>query len=184
MAGFSSTSRLLQRRQLSNILNLIKKQSNFAAVRVSTPKVLATLHGKSSCSKAQGQKDFRRHDSNCVKRTDLNFDDILTLLGTGNLQLIDVREPNELVQQGEFPSALNIPLGQLGSALNMAPHTFKALYGRDKPELDDDNIVFACYAGIRSFKALTIAHEIGYSKARQYAGGFKEWMEKKEESQI
>ncbi|XP_060085448.1 thiosulfate:glutathione sulfurtransferase-like isoform X2 [Ylistrum balloti] len=181
MAGVSSTFRLLQRRQLSNISNFIKKQSNFAAVRVSTPKVkvLATLHGKGS--NVEGQKDFRRHDSNCAKRTDLNFDDILTLLGNGNLQLIDVREPNELAQQGEFPSALNIPLGQLESALNMAPHTFKALYGCDKPDLLDDNIVFACYAGIRSLKAMSIAHEIGYLKARQYTGGFKEWLEKTEE---
>ncbi|XP_021372075.1 thiosulfate sulfurtransferase/rhodanese-like domain-containing protein 1 isoform X2 [Mizuhopecten yessoensis] len=184
MAGVSPMSRLFQRRQVWNILKLINKQSSFAAVRVSTPKACATLHGK--CSKVQGQvqKDFRRHDSNCVKRTDVNFDDIISLLGSGSLQLIDVREPSELVQQGEFPTALNIPLGQVGSALNMAPHTFKALYGCDKPEFDDDNIVFACFAGIRSVEAMTMAHEIGYSKARQYAGGFKEWMEKTAEGEI
>ncbi|XP_033759465.1 thiosulfate:glutathione sulfurtransferase-like isoform X1 [Pecten maximus] len=184
MAGFSSTSRLLQRRQLSNILNLIKKQSNFAAVRVSTPKVLATLHGKSSCSKAQGQKDFRRHDSNCVKRTDLNFDDILTLLGTGNLQLIDVREPNELVQQGEFPSALNIPLSCLKESLLLKDDRFTELFNTPKPRPHDEDIVFVGFGPIKSNTALEIAHKMGFKKARQYAGGFKEWMEKKEESQI
>ncbi|XP_060085442.1 thiosulfate:glutathione sulfurtransferase-like isoform X1 [Ylistrum balloti] len=181
MAGVSSTFRLLQRRQLSNISNFIKKQSNFAAVRVSTPKVkvLATLHGKGS--NVEGQKDFRRHDSNCAKRTDLNFDDILTLLGNGNLQLIDVREPNELAQQGEFPSALNIPLSCLKESLMLKDERFIELFNIPKPRPNDEDIVFVGFGPIKSSTALEIAHKMGFKKARQYTGGFKEWLEKTEE---
>ncbi|XP_069103693.1 thiosulfate:glutathione sulfurtransferase-like [Argopecten irradians] len=182
MASFSSTRRLLQRRQISAILNLIKTQSNFAAARVSTPKVLTTLHGKSSCSKTKSQKDFCRHDSNCVKRTDLNFDEILALLGSGNLQLIDVREPKELVQQGEFPTALNIPLSCLKESLLLNDEHFSEMFKTPKPRPHDEHLVFVGFGPIKSNTALEIAHKMGFKKARQYAGGFKEWMEKTEEN--
>ncbi|XP_021372074.1 thiosulfate sulfurtransferase/rhodanese-like domain-containing protein 1 isoform X1 [Mizuhopecten yessoensis] len=184
MAGVSPMSRLFQRRQVWNILKLINKQSSFAAVRVSTPKACATLHGK--CSKVQGQvqKDFRRHDSNCVKRTDVNFDDIISLLGSGSLQLIDVREPSELVQQGEFPTALNIPLSCLKETLQLKEEHFTEMFNTSKPRQHDEDIVFVGFGPIKSNTALEIAHKMGFKKARQYAGGFKEWMEKTAEGEI
>ena len=45
----------------------------------------------------------------------------------------------------------------------MSPHRFKALYGVDKPE-DDDEIVFSCMMGVRSLTAVQIAEVLGYTR--------------------
>jgi len=55
-------------------------------------------------------------------------------------------------------------VGQISAALSSSPQTFKALYGEEKPDFDDENIVFACFLGKRSIRAMQIAHELGYTK--------------------
>ena len=45
----------------------------------------------------------------------------------------------------------------------MSPQKFKALYGVEKPE-DDEEIIFSCLMGGRSFYAIQIAEALGFSK--------------------
>jgi len=63
--------------------------------------------------------------------------------------IIDVREPDELVNEGVIPGATNIPMGQVESALRMSPAEFEATYGRPQPQREDP-IIFICRVGRRA----------------------------------
>ncbi|XP_065276413.1 thiosulfate:glutathione sulfurtransferase isoform X2 [Emys orbicularis] len=67
---------------------------------------------------------------------------------------------------------------EVEEALKMDPETFKMKYGVDKPRMDDKNLIFHCQMGRRGAQATEIAMTLGYAKARNYAGGYKEWSEK------
>ncbi|XP_012404686.1 thiosulfate sulfurtransferase/rhodanese-like domain-containing protein 3 isoform X1 [Sarcophilus harrisii] len=88
--------------------------------------------------------------------------------------LIDVREPWEILQCGQIPGSLNIPLGEIDQALQMNSEDFKEKYNQDMPS-KSDNLVFCCLGGVRSKKALSTALLLGYESARHYPGGWKEW---------
>ncbi|KAK2910878.1 hypothetical protein QQF64_026453 [Cirrhinus molitorella] len=125
---------------------------------------------------------------NCNKWTEtsenrpLNTDDVVTyeqlkeMMSTGNIQLFDVREPYEL-EAGFIPGATNIPLGDVEQALKLNPDQFRERYGVPKPGLEDTDFVLYCQRGVRSLTALGIARDLGYSKARHYAGGYNEWIQ-------
>ncbi|RXN13708.1 thiosulfate sulfurtransferase rhodanese-like domain-containing 1 [Labeo rohita] len=79
------------------------------------------------------------------------------MVSTGNIQLFDVHEPDEL-EAGFIPGATNIPLGDLEQALMLNPDQFREHYGIPKPGLD---FVLYCRRGIRSLTALKIARDLG-----------------------
>ncbi|XP_042613230.1 thiosulfate sulfurtransferase/rhodanese-like domain-containing protein 1 [Cyprinus carpio] len=112
----------------------------------------------------------------------LNTDDVVTyeqlkdMMSTGSVQLFDVREPDEL-EAGFIPGATNIPLGDVEQALRLNPDQFRERYGVPKPGLEDSDFVLYCQRGIRSLSALETARDLGYSKARHYAGGYSEWIQ-------
>ena len=81
---------------------------------------------------------------------------------TKNAYLIDVREPNEVLQ-GMIPSAVNLPLSDLAGALHMNPEKFKEKYGFQKPALDQE-VTFYCRSGMRSSTASDVARRNGYKK--------------------
>ena len=54
-------------------------------------------------------------------------------------------------------------VGELYDALEMPPHKFEALYGVKMPS-EEDEILFVCRMGIRSFTAIQIALESGFSR--------------------
>ncbi|XP_073697481.1 thiosulfate:glutathione sulfurtransferase-like [Garra rufa] len=127
-------------------------------------------------------------DDNCNKWTQtsdsrpLDTDDVVTyeqlkeMMSTGSIQLFDVREPDEL-EAGFIPGATNIPLGDVEQALKLSPDQFRERYGVPKPGLEDSGFVLYCQRGIRSLTALEFARDLGYSKARHYAGGYNEWIQ-------
>lgn len=88
--------------------------------------------------------------------------------------LIDVRETWEILEYGKIPGSVNIPLGEVGEALQMHPEDFKEKYNEVKPS-KSDSLVFSCLAGVRSKKALNTAVSLGFNSAKHYAGGWKEW---------
>ena len=51
----------------------------------------------------------------------------------------------------------------LEKALEMDDHTFKELYGFEKPAKDNCNLVFHCKSGVRSQRAVDAAKELGYT---------------------
>ncbi|KAH9949021.1 Rhodanese-like protein [Amylocystis lapponica] len=95
---------------------------------------------------------------------------------TPDKYLIDVREPDE-VRLGTIPSAVNLPLSVLSGALHLKPDTFKAQYGFDKPQKDQE-IVFYCRSGKRSTTACDVAKRNGFTNLLNYKGSWLDWVER------
>eukprot|EP00118_Oscarella_pearsei_P000784 m.5793 g.5793 ORF g.5793 m.5793 type:complete len:143 (+) comp14119_c0_seq2:16-444(+) len=108
---------------------------------------------------------------------DVEYSDFRKRMDSEDLLLLDVRERHEY-QAGMIRNAINIPLGDVERALQMSEVTFQNVYGVSKPDKNDSNIVFHCLGGVRSRKALNIAHSLGYGQAQHYIGGYQEWTEK------
>ncbi|XP_063483211.1 thiosulfate:glutathione sulfurtransferase isoform X2 [Symphalangus syndactylus] len=96
---------------------------------------------------------------------------------SGRARLFDVRTREEAAA-GTIPGALNIPVSELESALQMEPAAFQALYSAEKPKLEDEHLVFFCQMGKRGLQATQLARSLGYTGARNYAGAYREWLEK------
>ncbi|XP_044846788.1 junctional adhesion molecule A-like isoform X1 [Mauremys mutica] len=107
----------------------------------------------------------------------ISYKDMKVLVDSGNARIIDVRLPEE-VANGRIANSVNIPVAEVEEALKMDPETFKMKYGIDKPRMDDENLIFYCQRGRRAAEATKIAIALGYTKARNYAGSYKEWSEK------
>ncbi|XP_074657884.1 thiosulfate:glutathione sulfurtransferase-like isoform X3 [Tubulanus polymorphus] len=107
--------------------------------------------------------------------SELEYEDIMALIESKDIQLFDVREPSEVKETGMIKLATNLPLGEVGDAFNMNPTQFKATYGVQMPNVDCDNIVFYCLAGIRSLNATNTVKQLGFTRARHYAGGWDDW---------
>lgn len=81
---------------------------------------------------------------------------IQELIDSGNYQLIDVREPMELIMDGEISSAINIPLGEIDCRAD----EIKAI---EKP------IIIFCKAGRRAESAIEVLSQKGIPSL--YNGG-------------
>ncbi|EJF66513.1 Rhodanese-like protein [Dichomitus squalens] len=90
--------------------------------------------------------------------------------------LIDVREPDEVLQ-GSIPSAVNLPLSQLATALHLPPEQFKEKYGFEKPRPNQE-VTFYCRSGVRSTSASDVAKRNGYTNILNYKGSWLEWTER------
>ncbi|KAM3860697.1 thiosulfate:glutathione sulfurtransferase [Diretmus argenteus] len=106
----------------------------------------------------------------------VTYEQLRTMLSTHNIQLFDVRNPDEF-QAGRIPEAVNIPckLNHLEESLKLSPEHFELIFEVKHPGKDDDNIVFHCQSGNRSSKALNIARQLGFSRAKHFKGGYSEW---------
>ncbi|XP_037360351.1 thiosulfate:glutathione sulfurtransferase isoform X1 [Talpa occidentalis] len=107
----------------------------------------------------------------------VSLPELRSLLASGQARLIDVRSREEAAA-GTIPSALNIPVSELESALQMEPAAFQALYSAEKPRLEEENLIFFCQIGKRGFLATQLAQNLGYAGARNYAGAYREWLQK------
>ncbi|KAI3355281.1 hypothetical protein L3Q82_018129 [Scortum barcoo] len=116
----------------------------------------------------------------CFSASVVTYAQLKTMLSNRDIQLFDVRNLDEY-QAGHIPAAVNIPLGNLEESLKLSPELFKLMFEVKPPEKDDTNIVFHCRSGKRSSKALDIARQLGFSRARHYEGGYSEWVEQEKE---
>ncbi|CAJ1061961.1 thiosulfate sulfurtransferase/rhodanese-like domain-containing protein 3 [Xyrichtys novacula] len=95
--------------------------------------------------------------------TEVDYEELKKLLAARKSVVIDVREPWELREYGFIPGSINVPLGQVNTALQLDPDDFKEKYGGEMPQ-QTENIVFTCLAGVRSKKALNTAASLGYNE--------------------
>nr|XP_033778896.1 thiosulfate:glutathione sulfurtransferase [Geotrypetes seraphini] len=107
----------------------------------------------------------------------ISYQDLKKLTASGEGRIFDVRSPEE-VSQGKIPNSINIPVDKVEAALKMDPETFQKTYLVKKPKPEDENVVFHCQMGKRGARATETAVALGYTKVRNYAGGYKEWSEK------
>ncbi|XP_060093481.1 thiosulfate sulfurtransferase/rhodanese-like domain-containing protein 3 [Heteronotia binoei] len=106
----------------------------------------------------------------------VSYGELKDLLESKAIQLIDVREKWEIGEHGKIPRSINIPLSEVVEALQMKPEHFKKLYNQDMPS-KSDRLIFVCMAGVRSKQAVAAAKSLGFGRAQNYIGGFKEWAE-------
>ncbi|KAH7883904.1 Rhodanese-like domain-containing protein [Phlebopus sp. FC_14] len=97
-----------------------------------------------------------------------------TLSPSSDAFLIDVREPDE-VMQGSIPSSVNLPLSVLATSLHLNPEAFHAQHGFDKPKKAQE-VVFYCRSGKRSASACDIARRNGYENVLNYEGSWLDWV--------
>ncbi|KAJ8931427.1 hypothetical protein NQ314_015666, partial [Rhamnusium bicolor] len=108
-------------------------------------------------------------------QNNVNFEELKQLKDDPNYLLIDVREPNELVDDGFIPGSINIPLNDVEEVLTGASATeFREKYGRDKPGTDF-NIIFSCRSGRRSANAQERVIALGFKNVYNYSGGWLDW---------
>ena len=108
----------------------------------------------------------------------LTYEDVKpkTIAPSPDAYLIDVREPDEVIQ-GSIPSSVNIPLSALGNDLHLSAETFKSKYGFEKPRTHQE-LVFYCRSGRRSASASDIAKRNGYQNIFNYPGSWLDWVSK------
>ena len=92
-------------------------------------------------------------------------------LKKGNVNLIDIREPDELKQNGKIPGSTNASRGMLEFyADETLPY--------HKPEFDKSKrIILHCASGGRSALAAKTLKEMGYQNVAHLDGGIKAWKE-------
>lgn len=92
-------------------------------------------------------------------------------LGNGEATLIDIRESEELKENGKIAGSVHAPRGMLEFyADESLPY--------HKPEFDKNKrIILHCASGGRSALAAKTLKEMGYQNAAHLDGGFKAWKE-------
>ncbi|WP_394832763.1 rhodanese-like domain-containing protein [Pendulispora rubella] len=83
------------------------------------------------------------------------------LISRGEVEVIDVREPNEW-STGHLAGARLVPLAQ-----------FRA---NPKAALPRDGVLFVCAAGVRSETAARLAASSGFTKVYNLSGGTRGWV--------
>lgn len=76
--------------------------------------------------------------------------------------IFDVREVEELENDGIIDGSINVPMRSLGENLDLLPDL-------------DATIVVVCKAGFRATIAMTALHILGYEDAYVLVGGFNAW---------
>lgn len=101
----------------------------------------------------------------------LTPDQVNVELLKGNVTLIDIRESEELKQNGKIAGSVHAPRGMLEFyADSSLPY--------HKPEFDKHKrIILHCASGGRSALATTTLKQMGYENVAHLDGGFKAWKE-------
>ncbi|XP_036172513.1 thiosulfate sulfurtransferase/rhodanese-like domain-containing protein 3 isoform X3 [Myotis myotis] len=128
------------------------------------------------CARNQGLNSIKGnwHNFCTAVYKDVTYKELKNLLNSKKIMLIDVRNTCEIIECGKIPGSVNIPLNEVGEALQMNPEDFKEKYNEIKPS-KSDSLIFSCAAGLRSKKALDTAISLGFTRSQHYAGGWKEW---------
>lgn len=92
-------------------------------------------------------------------------------ISNGNATLVDIRESEELQQNGKIKGSVHAPRGMLEFyADSSLPY--------HKPEFDKNKrIILHCASGGRSALAASTLKEMGYENVAHMDGGLKAWKE-------
>ena len=106
-----------------------------------------------------------------MRVTNLSVVQVAAELAKGSTVLIDLREPEERVQNGAIPGAISAPRGMLEFYADpTSPY--------HRPEFDPNHrLILYCASGGRSALAADVLQQMGYSNIAHLEGGFKAWKE-------
>ena len=101
----------------------------------------------------------------------LSADQVNEELQNSNVTLIDIRESEELKQNGRIAGAVHAPRGMLEFYAD-------ASLPYHKPEFDKSKrIILHCASGGRSALAVTTLKQMGFENVAHLDGGIKAWKE-------
>jgi len=100
----------------------------------------------------------------------LSVAEVAAELATGEIVLVDIREPEERATTGTIPGAVHAARGMLEFYADpTSPY--------HRPEFETDRrIVLYCASGGRSALATDMLQQLGYESVAHLDGGFKSWM--------
>ncbi len=101
----------------------------------------------------------------------LNPAEVKTELDRDGVVLIDIREENELSENGVIPGAIHAPRGMLEFYADPA-----SPYYRDEFQ-PDSRIILTCASGGRSALAVDRLQQMGFANIAHLDGGLKAWKE-------
>ena len=96
----------------------------------------------------------------------VDSEDVLVNTQAGHIILIDVRDGDELVEQGYISGAYHLSKGWIEAQIHLIS------------ENKNDAIVLYCGSGKRSLLAANGLQQMGYANVQSMSGGFKGWKEK------
>lgn len=113
-------------------------------------------------------KEVSRTEQNSVQDQfqEIDFNEFQTKAQNPKAIIIDVREPEELIEDGYIANSTNIPVGSIEEQWYNIIKTNK-----------DTPILTYCRSGIRSAKAATILINMGYKNVYSLKGGITSWKE-------
>lgn len=89
----------------------------------------------------------------------------------GNVTIIDIREPDEVKQNGSIAGAINAPRGMLEFYADPSLPYYKAEFKKEA------RIILQCASGGRSALAAVTLKQMGYTNVAHLDGGLKAWKE-------
>ncbi|KAI0198940.1 Rhodanese-like domain-containing protein [Astrocystis sublimbata] len=123
-------------------------------------------------SKPEEQQDENAENASKPQENNDNND-----IKSTNPIIVDVREPQELLESGKIPGAINVPLRTTADAWHISNTHFMKRYGFARPDKDAE-LVFYCKAGVRSRAAAGLAQAAGWTSVGEFPGSWLEWEEK------
>lgn len=88
-----------------------------------------------------------------------------------NVILFDIRESEELKQNGKIPGSVHAPRGMLEFYADPSLPYYRSEFNKDK------RIILHCAGGFRSALATATLKQMGYENVAHLDGGFKAWKE-------
>lgn len=92
-------------------------------------------------------------------------------LSKDNVTLIDIRESEELIQNGKISNSIHAPRGMLEFYADPSLPYFKPAFDKSK------RIILHCASGGRSALAVQTLKLMGYDNVAHLDGGIKAWKE-------
>lgn len=99
----------------------------------------------------------------------LSIDQALALSHQPDVQLIDIREVQELEREGVIPNAFHAPRGMIEFWVDPASPYFKPVFGGDK------KLLLFCNKGWRSALTTKTMQDMGVMNVAHIEGGFTAW---------
>ena len=95
--------------------------------------------------------------------------DAIKIANNGDVVIVDIRDPREIVRDGRIPGAFSCTRGMLEFWIDPQSPYAKPIFQEDK------KFVFHCAGGLRSALAAKTAQDMGLKPVAHIAGGYAAW---------
>jgi len=100
----------------------------------------------------------------------LTVDEVMSINGNDDVQLVDIRDVRELWREGTIPGATHAPRGMLEFWVDPESPYFREDFASGK------KFIFYCAGGMRSALAAQSVHRMGLTPVAHMAGGYGAWV--------